>query len=106
MKHKDLLERYPELYSDLPYGIECGEGWGPLLDDLSQVLTAIGGVRAAQVKEKFGTLRFYIDGHGPGVDSAIRMAEIISAHTCEGCGKQGKLRQGSWWRTLCDKCHQ
>jgi hypothetical protein len=59
-------------------------------------------VVAVQVKEKFGTLRFYINGGDEAILHYIEMAEAMSAHTCEECGQPGKLRSGGWIRTLCD----
>jgi hypothetical protein len=56
---------------------------------------------AVQVKEKFGTLRFYADNISPDQDKYIAFAENMSARTCEVCGKRGKLRAGGWLRTLC-----
>jgi len=65
---------------------------------------------AEQVKEKFGTLRFYI---GPVeadyydlVYEWIDVAEVRSGTTCEACGKTGKTRNGGWTVTLCDECHE
>lgn len=60
-------------------------------------------VVAVQVKEKFGTLRFYFDGGDDEVHGMVSMAEYMSKHTCEECGKPGKLRHGGWVRTLCDE---
>jgi len=61
-------------------------------------------VVAAQIKEKFGTLRFYCEGvQEPEISGMIDIVEIISGHTCELCGNPGKLRTDrSWIRTLCD----
>lgn len=61
--------------------------------------------KAAQVKEKFGTLRFYMTAHNPGITEAIRAAEAASAITCEDCGDPGTPRQNGWLRTLCDTCN-
>jgi hypothetical protein len=55
-----------------------------------------------QVKEKFGTLRFYYQGGDDAIDGMVRMAESISGFTCEECGNHGEGRQGGWIRTLCD----
>lgn len=60
-------------------------------------------VIAVQVKEKFGTLRFYVNGGDRYTDGVINMAEVMSAYTCEECGSPGKSRTGGWIRTLCDK---
>lgn len=55
-----------------------------------------------QVKEKFGTLRFYYHGGDDAVSGMVRMAESMSAVTCEECGNLGSQRHGGWIRTLCD----
>lgn len=59
-------------------------------------------VVAMQVKEKFGTLRFYYSGGDSEVSGMVRMAETMSALTCETCGSPGHTRNGGWIRTLCD----
>ena len=59
-------------------------------------------VVAIQVKEKFGTLRFYYDGGDTKIDGMVRMAESMSGCTCEVCGSPGEIRGGSWLRCLCD----
>ena len=59
-------------------------------------------VVATQIKEKFGTLRFYYTGGDDYVWGLEAMAESMSARTCEDCGNSGKLRSGGWVRTLCD----
>ncbi len=56
-----------------------------------------------QVKEKFGTLRFYYHGGDDYVDGVVRMAEAMTTVTCETCGNAGKTRSGGWVRTLCDE---
>lgn len=59
-------------------------------------------VIAVQIKEKFGTLRFYYDGGDEYCRGVESMAEFMSAKTCEECGSPGKSRHGGWIRTLCD----
>jgi hypothetical protein len=56
-----------------------------------------------QVKEKFGTLRFYTNFETKEISNYIEEAEKKSAHTCEVCGEEGKLRTGGWLMTLCDE---
>ena len=58
---------------------------------------------AAQVKEKFGGLRFYVDGGDDWVYGAISMAESMSYRTCEVCGAPGVTRGEGWIRTTCDQ---
>lgn len=81
-----------------------GPGWHPFLEDLLDDLFALGwDGRVAQVKEKFGTLRFYVGGTTDEQYAAIRAAEKKSAVICEECGAPGKLRSGSWLKTYCDE---
>lgn len=64
-------------------------------------------IEATQVKEKFGTLRFYVDygeEYADEIEKLIRQAENESAITCEDCGNPGKTRPGGWIKTLCDDC--
>lgn len=60
-------------------------------------------VTVAQIKEKFGGLRFYYDGGDEQVSGMVRMAEAWAGRTCEECGKPGKQRGGGWIQTLCDE---
>ena len=60
--------------------------------------------RASQVKEKFGTLRFYMTSATSEMYDLVQEAEEKSATICENCGKPGKLRSGGWIRCLCDEC--
>lgn len=62
----------------------------------------VGQVVALQIKEKFGTLRFYYRGGDDYIRGLEAMADSMSAVICEDCGKPGKLRTGGWIRTLCD----
>ena len=61
---------------------------------------------AAQVKEKFGGLRFYVDGGTDAHHHYIRFAEAMSYRTCEACGATAtaKARRDGWIQTLCDPC--
>ena len=68
-----LLKNYPIIFKEyggdmrdtcMAWGMECGNGWFRLLDDMCYDLTHTIGeqdvkVIANQVKEKFGGLRFY-----------------------------------------------
>ena len=57
---------------------------------------------AAQVKEKFGGLRFYVNGGTEEHYNYINFAESMSYHTCEVCGAPGHVYTDGWYRTLCD----
>jgi len=54
-----------------------------------------------QVKEKFGTLRFYYSGGDDYIRGLVSMAESMSGVTCEECGKPGTQTPGGWIKTVC-----
>lgn len=102
-------------------GISCGEGWHGFLLELDARLASMDpDYTIQQVKEKFGTLRYYASPSEAYRDSnqeayqkyesafqrAIRAAELKSSTTCENCGAADgslKVREGAW-RTLCGAC--
>lgn len=71
-----------------------------------EVKPLVQQVVVTQVKEKFGTLRFYYEGGDEYISGLVSMAESMSAVTCEKCGAPGKQRHGGWIRTLCDTHEQ
>ena len=123
-----LCQRYPKIFVDrhgdmkqtlMCWGFECGDGWFNIIDrlcsniqhhvDWAQLQKEKYGrgegctqVVAVQIKEKFGTLRFYTNGGNEQIYGMIRMAESMSAVTCEECGAPGHTHGGGWVRTLCD----
>lgn len=109
-----LYSRYPTLFKqkDLPltetcmcWGFECGDGWFNIINNLCSAICAhTDDVQAAQVKEKYGALRFYIDGGDEYVAGLIRMAEMMSAVTCEECGNAGTSNKSGWIKTRCQSC--
>lgn len=58
---------------------------------------------AVQVKEKFGGLRFYVQGATDEAYSYIDFAERMSYRTCETCGKPGKTITNGWHYTACEE---
>jgi hypothetical protein len=116
---KSLYEKYPLIFrqKDLPsnrtnmcWGICCNDGWFNIINALCATLQhqtdQLGGpqIEAAQIKEKFGGLRFYTDGGNASTDLAISLAETLSLLTCEICGAPGQLhKRGGWVQTLCDQ---
>jgi len=119
---EQLCQKCPNLYADrnlsimescMAWGFDCMKGWFPIIWDLSLKLEAIISslpeaertkYKAAQVKEKYGTLRFYMTAETDEMDKLIGEAEKVSTITCEYCGQPGKLRNTGWLFTLCDKC--
>ena len=80
-------------------------GWYPLIKNLIDELITLGwDKQVTQVKEKFGGLRFYINGGSDEIYNKITEAEKLSHETCELCGKKGELRTKiRWFTTLCDE---
>jgi hypothetical protein len=119
---KKLYDEFPGLYeqrdwsiqaSCMPWGFECGDGWFDLIYKLSKRLAeTTDKVRAVQVKEKFGGLRFYYTYSEPvddAIDDKVRVfinvAEDASFEICEWCGSRENVTQTQGWIvTLCDKC--
>jgi ribosomal protein L37AE/L43A len=85
-----------------------GNGWVPLLDKLCSDLVDLGWNRQIlQIKEKFGTLRFYARETTVEMDNLIHKAEQDSSRICESCGEFAVLRTDrGWLKTLCNKCNK
>ena len=87
--------------------IGVGRGWYQLIIDLDHHLAEINPDYAVhQVKEKFGGLRYYIDGVDYGVAAPlVREAERKALVTCEMCGKPAQLSRNSYlYKTICPTC--
>lgn len=69
--------------------------------DLREVPEEFPQVTLDQVKEKFGTLRFYYTGGDEYISGLVAMAEAMSGVSCEVCGNPAKRVGGSWLTTLC-----
>ena len=84
---------------------DVGNGWFPLIKELIEDLIALGwNKQTCQVKEKFGSMRFYINEGSDEIFNRITKAERDSYETCETCGEKGELRKDlGWILTLCDK---
>lgn len=108
-------QKYPNLFREYPRsGFALDSGWDELAHSLCAVLErhienlpeeVRGEIQCAQVKEKFGGLRFYMTQETPYISGAIALAESMSFKICGTCGKPGERRSGGWILTLCDDCH-
>lgn len=115
-KFEEYQKKYPNLFKEHPRsGFYLPEGWEQLVDSLCSVLEhhisylseeERGKMYCAQVKEKFGGLRFYMNMENQYISGAIAAAEIMSFHVCDVCGLPGSRRMGGWVRTLCDLHHK
>lgn len=99
-----LHATYPLIFKE-KIAIECDNGWYSLLDKLCKNIMKISPTNppyATQVKEKFGGLRFYVQGGQRVADRLVIDAQEKSYSVCEICGKKGKtLMRGIWLKTLC-----
>lgn len=142
-KGKTLKQQRAENYVDDLYsafGVECQDGWYDLIYELcEEIMKAytdegrLVDLVVDQIKEKYGTLRFYyhfggqsetiqsLDVMGVGgirimsksapfedkIASIVAKYEEKSAHICEDCGSPGVLRPDlGWVLTLCDACYE
>jgi hypothetical protein len=116
---KKLCEKYPKIFvkrnaspssTAMCWGFQCGDGWYDIIDYLCEKLQELSDrtgeqVVASQVKEKFGTLRFYVESETREAFDLIRQAEEDSEITCEVCGQPGTWRTtpSGWWRVTCEE---
>lgn len=113
-----IMDRIPDGWGRW---ISHSKGWYKLVCETNEMLSYIDpDYEIHQVKEKYGTLRYYYGSkfsfdttQGKIMEAIVRQAENLSAVTCEDCGKAQygtldnidstvKLRTHGWLRTLCD----
>lgn len=88
--------------------VECiGPGWANIVRPVVERAVA-KGVPIAQVKEKFGGLRIYLDVRDKELEEMISEAEFEADVTCEICGtKENVSTRGKYWvKTLCEQHHK
>lgn len=119
MTNEEVIAKYPKLFPNGFY-IEHADGWAGILDAVFGSMSmwfsikdgvktcTLDHVRVVQIKEKFGTLRLYVDiaaeataGQAGEIHGAIHVGEYLSSVTCEECGKPGTLSGKGWIRTTC-----
>lgn len=123
---KKMEEKYPELFSQPYGGFAVGPGWWPILESLCgqissytkwrnntreallkdnphdrEIPDAVPQVVVAQIKEKFGGLRFYYEGGDDHIGGMVRIAESWAGNSCEECGAPGTSGGKGWIKTLC-----
>lgn len=117
-----LFNDFPLLYdrnsdmknSSMGFGFECGDGWYELIRELSERLYPLveaistdeygSYCSATQVKEKYGTLRFYMTVTTAQMDDILEEFEDRSSRICEACGKPGNLENINYWlSTTCEE---
>jgi hypothetical protein len=112
---KQMEEKYPKMFANPYGGFAIGEGWWPIIESLCaniqshtdwwnknrEARPVVEQVVVAQIKEKFGGLRFYYEGGDEQISGMVRMAEAWASHACEECGAPGTAGGKGWIKTLC-----
>lgn len=99
---------------NLLYGFECSDGWFDLIHKLCVDISSLNppeNFRVVQVKEKFGGLRFYVDGSTAEISQLIHQAEEQSYQICENCGTTEGVTTApnpgkSWVLSFCANCRK
>ena len=117
---QQLRSRYPKIFADwdkplsesgMSFGLQCGDGWFDIIDELCRSLQRLTDEKGApqivafQVKQKFGTLRFHAtDDLEEEQVEILDNAMTLSSTTCELCGSPGKTLEIKRWRvtTRCE----
>ena len=108
------------------YGCIAPNGWKTIVEETDEMLAYLDpDYEINQVKEKYGTLRYYYEGGKTQIvrdimDAVVRKAEMESAYTCEECGNSSRRSDSSkgikwdstavtksdgyWYKTICDTC--
>tara|TARA_B100001093_G_C26676545_1_gene948541 strand:- start:334 stop:732 length:399 start_codon:yes stop_codon:yes gene_type:complete len=105
-----MEEHVKELFSECwMYGVPTY--WDIVIADLVKIMYKRERqyktiLKVAQVKTKFGGLRFYIDGPSDDfIYGAIWKAELECAKICSNCGSYGKEKLNTGrWNAGCVQC--
>ena len=130
MNNKDLIKKHPYLLprhvwtddpiEDYDYSFtlldDMPEGWRKafgeqMCDEITAVLKKynfLNDYRVVQVKEKYGSLRWYDYGAPDGafeeINKIIHKYEVLSAKTCINCGKPATKISLGWISPYSDEC--
>jgi hypothetical protein len=106
---KYLETVYPKIFSGKYGGFSHGDGWFNILNMLCRNIQShldwkpeVEQVVVQQVKEKFGSLRFYYTGGDDYIRGLVSMAEAMSEVTCEDCGAPATKQTSGWIKNVCN----
>lgn len=122
MKTEEIIAKYPKIFAPYEgnpkncnwYGVP--KGWLPIIDDLCGCIQNyidnfrqyIDGKKVVaeqviciQMKEKFGRLRFYTNGHNDIIEGMINYAEYLCDNTCDRCSSREDLGMTTRWISVC-----
>ena len=122
---KNYLKKYPwlrtqNLYTGKVEDDYCAlndipEGWvfafGEMFcEEMDAVLKELGisdRFFVAQMKEKFGSLRFYPSVRDEKISKVVQKYETLSCHICIHCGKPDvHIVETGWYGPMCEECYQ
>lgn len=102
--YNHIISSYPYLFKRS--FIETDKGWEPIilstckfLHSQNSNLNSSNQFYFSQIKEKFGSIRLYIDSDtipsqpNPYINGFINAMEDISHYICESCGSPGTIQQ-------------
>ena len=108
---QQLRARYPAILAHA--SLSFGDGWIGIMEALCERLqfhadhNAMLPVEITQAKEEYGELSVLYSGGNDYAAALVDMAEAMSLHVCEICGKPGKSNDGlgvKIVRTRCPEC--
>jgi hypothetical protein len=116
---EEFLKEFPELFSNKhsSAGFYLPKGWSRVVWNLCSLIEwhlkyhkePKPKPQVVQVKEKFGGLRFYINGGDETINAFITFAESMCSGICQSCGtNQGVERKTDryWMNTRCGSCRE
>lgn len=104
--NKTITTGYAETYELSRQQVldQVPEAWRSIVDKMIDDLFAAGwDGRLSQIKEKFGSLRFYIPHNTEATDEIINKAEADVTKVCIQCGKPATGRTDGWITYVCDE---
>ena len=127
MNNKELIERYPFLLprnrftNKIPENFNYSyteldampDGWRNtfgerMCEEIRNALieaNCLDKYRISQIKEKYGTLRWYDFGATQKVYDIISKYEYLSQFICDRCGKPADYQTCGWIENICNKCY-
>lgn len=84
-------------------------GWIKAFGDLlvEEINSVNPDIEILQIKEKFGSLRFYYAPTSDEIDEIISKYECLSAHICASCGKPDVPQtKNGWIYPICRDCYE
>ena len=94
---------------DMPGGWRVAFG-NKMCEEIKQALIVEGDekllneYRLLQIKEKFGTLRWYTNWTTNEIEDIVHKYEDLSWNTCIECGKPSKYHSIGWIAPYCEEC--